>query len=140
MKKRRILLLAAVLGVLLLVGCKGKPLPQGMEEQALLDAGRQIVAQLTAGEYQAVADAFRENVRQEHGITAQTVRDLMDNVSKAGAYVKETDCLATAQTDKTTGESYGVAVLYCKHEKDDVMYRASFDTDLTLIGLSVEKK
>ena len=38
-KKRWAAALAAALCVLMLAGCKGKPLPDGMEEDAVLAAG-----------------------------------------------------------------------------------------------------
>ena len=46
-KKRWTAAVAAVLCVLTLAGCKGKPLPDGMEEDAVLAAGEEIVQQLT---------------------------------------------------------------------------------------------
>ena len=49
-KKRWTAAVAAVLCVLTLAGCKGKPLPDGMEEDAVLAAGEEIVQQLTDGD------------------------------------------------------------------------------------------
>ena len=60
--KKRLILLAAVLTVLcLLSGCKvsGNPLPEGMEEETVLEQGREVVAQLNGGEWQAVYDALQ---------------------------------------------------------------------------------
>lgn len=139
-KKISLFLLAAlVLPMLLLTGCKGKPLPDGMDETELLDAGREIVTLLNAPDYESVVSRFREDVRQASGITANAVQELMDSVSPVGAYVRETDTLATGQTDEESGEFYGVAVIYCKHEKKTVRYRIAFDTDMTMIGLAIEK-
>lgn len=42
-KKRWAAALAAALCVLMLAGCKGKPLPDGMEEDAVLAAGEAVV-------------------------------------------------------------------------------------------------
>ena len=53
-KKRWTAAVAAVLCVLTLAGRKGKPLPDGMEEDAVLAAGEEIVQQLTDGDYSAV--------------------------------------------------------------------------------------
>lgn len=140
-KKVSFLLVAALLlPMLLLTGCKGNPLPEGMDETQLLDAGREIVALLAAGDYEQVASRFRGDVIQDNNITADTVKELMDSVSSAGAYVRETDTLATGQTDEDSGEHYGVAVIYCKHEKKNVRYRIAFDTDMTMIGMGVEKQ
>ena len=49
---RKIALMVAVLGALvLLAGCKvsGNPLPEGMEEETVLEQGREVVAMLNAG-------------------------------------------------------------------------------------------
>lgn len=137
--KKLSLLLVLVLCLALAAGCQGKPLPDGMEEASLIDAGEEVIALLTAGDFQAVYDRFREDVG-EH-LTVQAVEALyLTGVDDAGAYVKQASTLATGQTNEESGEFYGIAVLLCEHQKDDVMYRAAFDTDLTLIGLSIEKK
>ena len=126
-------ILALVL-IFLLAGCSGKPLPEGMDEETLLDAGREIVALLNAGSYQEVYDQMRAD-----GQAASTVEDIQkameDLLEQVGAYVKETDCLATGQK-LDSGEEYGTAVLYCKHEKKNVVYRIAFSTDMELMGFT----
>ena len=59
--KRRLMALAllAALCLPLLAGCGGKKLPQGMDEEALLEAGREIVSLLNQGSYQEVYDRLR---------------------------------------------------------------------------------
>ena len=52
--------------------------------------------------------------------------------------MKEDDALATGQTIKDSGEEYGTAVLYCKHEKKSIMYRVAFSTGLELMGVEVK--
>ena len=53
MKKRTMgLLTAAVLSALLLSGCGARPLPSGMEEEAVGQAGQDIVEMLVAQDYQ----------------------------------------------------------------------------------------
>ena len=48
MRKKLALLLAALSALLLLSGCKvsGNPLPEGMEEETVLEQGREVVALL----------------------------------------------------------------------------------------------
>lgn len=125
----------ALILVLALAGCSGNPLPEGMEEEALLDAGREIVALLNAGDYQAVYDRMRED-----GQEASTVEDVQkameDLLEQVGAYVKETDSMATGQT-LSSGEEYGTAVLYCKHEKKNVVYRVAFSGQMELLGFTL---
>ena len=56
MKKRLFLLFAIAAGLVLLAGCKvsGNPLPEGMEEETVLEQGREVVAMLNGGEWQEV--------------------------------------------------------------------------------------
>ena len=65
--KRKISVLMAVLllALLTLTGCRGaRPLPEGMEEEAVGEAAREIVALLVDGNYQEVADSFRPEVKE----------------------------------------------------------------------------
>lgn len=64
-KKRWIAAVAASLCVLTLASCKGKPLPDGMEEDAVLAAGEEIVQQLTDGDYSAVLAQFRSDIQED---------------------------------------------------------------------------
>ena len=70
--RRKIALMLAVLGALvLLAGCKvsGNPLPEGMEEETVLERGREVVAMLNAGEWQEVYDLLRtEAQRHRRGV------------------------------------------------------------------------
>ena len=124
--------------VTLLAGCSGTPLPEGMEEETVLDAGREIVALLNAGDYQAVYDRMRADGQEAS--TVDDVREAMENLlDEVGPYVKENDTLATGQT-LDSGEEYGTAVFYCKHEKKNVVYRVAFSTEMELMGFTVGKQ
>ena len=137
--KKRLILLAAVLTVLcLLSGCKvsGNPLPEGMEEETVLEQGREVVARLNGGEYQAVYDALREDAKETS--SPEAIQAYMEEfLDKAKAYEKETDAMATGQKLKDTGEEYATAVFYCKHEKKNLMYRVAYSTDMELMGIQV---
>lgn len=139
MKKRPVLLLTAALASLaLLTGCQGSPLPDGMDEDTLLTQGREIVQELNDGDYSAVYDRLRDSSKE--ATTQADVEDYMSSVlDKAGPYQKETGSLATGQT-LDGGEKYGTAVFYCKHKKDDVLYRIAFDTDMELMGMEIRIK
>ena len=128
----------ALILVLALTGCSGKPLPEGMDEETLLDAGREIVTLLNQGDYQGVYDRMRADGREAS--TVDDVREAMENLlDEVGPYVKENDTLATGQT-LDSGEEYGTAVLYCKHEKKKVVYRVAFSTQMELMGFTVGKQ
>lgn len=135
---KKLLFAAALAALLLLAGCKvsGNPLPEGMDENAVLEQGREIVALLNSGEYQAVWDSLRADAQEASG--PEAVQAYMEErLAKAGAYRSENDAMATGQTLKETGEKYGTAVLYCKHEKKSLMYRVAYSVDMELMGIQI---
>lgn len=130
--------LAALAALLLLGGCKvsGNPLPEGMDEDAVLEQGREIVALLNSGDYQTVYDSLRADARETS--SPEAIQTYMEQrLGKAGAYRSEDEAMATGQTLKDTGESYATAVLYCKHEKKNLMYRVAYSTDMELMGIQI---
>ena len=136
---RKIALMLAVLGALvLLAGCKvsGNPLPEGMEEETVLEQGREVVAMLNGGEWQEVYSLLRADAQETSG--PESIQSYMEErLDKAGAYKLETEAMATGQKIKDTGEEYGTAVFYCKHEKKNLMYRVAYSTDMELMGIQV---
>ena len=138
--KKRLILLAAVLTVLcLLSGCKvsGNPLPEGMEEETVLEQGREVVALLNSGDYQGVYDLLREDARETS--SPEAIQSYMEErLDKAGAYKSEDEAMATGQKIKDTGEEYGTAVLYCKHEKKSMIYRIAYSADMELMGIEIK--
>lgn len=141
MKKKVCLILAAALSVcMLLTGCEAKPVPDGMDEAQVADAAQTIVEQLLNQEYQAVADAFRADLKTEYNVTAQTIEDMMARIEKAGAFVAVEETLVRGGRNKDFKEPYAAVTIYCEHEKDDVVYDMSLDMDLALLGLAVDKK
>lgn len=127
---------ALVLLVLLLCACQGKPLPAGMEEETLLSHGREAVVLLTGGDYEAVRELMRADVAA--GVTAEDIRNLvLKQADGAGVYKEIDSSMVTGQS--SDGESYGVAVFYCKYAKKNVLFRLAFDSNYELIGLEVRK-
>ena len=130
--------LTALAALLLLSGCKvsGNPLPEGMDESAVLEQGRQVVAALNRGDYREVCDSLRDDARETS--SPEAIQAYMEErLEKAGAYKREEDAMATGQTLKDTGEAYGTAVFYCKHEKKDLMYRVAYSADMELMGIQI---
>jgi hypothetical protein len=62
---------------------------------------------------------------------------VLTNTEDAGVYKEIDSAMATGQS--TNGESYGVAVFYCKYAKRNVLFRLAFDTNYELIGMEVRK-
>ena len=138
MKKRLFLLFAIAAGLVLLAGCKvsGNPLPEGMEEETVLEQGREVVAMLNGGEWQEVYSLLRADAQETSG--PESIQSYMEErLDKAGAYKLETEAMATGHKIKDTGEEYGTAVFYCKHEKKNLMYRVAYSTDMELMGIQV---
>ena len=122
--------------LLLLTGCKGRPLPEGMDEAALLSKGQEVLLSLVGGDYEAVYGALRQDVAE--GTSPEAIQTLaLRQLDGAGVYKQIESRMATGQS--SNGEDYGVAVLYCQFSKDDVLVRLAFDPDLALIGLEIKK-
>ena len=135
MRKKSLCILALVC-LLLLAGCSGTPLPEGMEEDTLLEKGREIVQQLNESQWKVVDYAMRAD-GQETTSPADIQSYMEALLAEAVAYQKETDQMTTGQKLKDSGEEYATAVFYVKHEKDDMLYRIAFSTELELIGFQV---
>ena len=137
MKQRIVPLLAAALALtVMLAGCssqeEAEPLPQGMDTETVLTAGEAVLDRLLEGDYEAVYESFREDIRAD--LTAQSLHDLEEPVfQEAGDYQE----LKTAQvTGSTEGEEHGIAQLLCIFSQEKVSIRVAFDPDMELIGLS----
>ena len=74
MTRRLTSLAVLALCLLALAGCRGRALPAGMEEQALLEAGREVLELVTAGDFQAVRAALRPDVAET--VTEEELRAL----------------------------------------------------------------
>ena len=134
--KKWIALCLALLCAGLLCACQGKPLPDGMSEDTLLQKGQEVLLELVEGDYDAVYGYLRPDVAADTSpeeIQALALRQL----DGAGVYKQIDSRMATGQT--SNGESYGVAVLYCKFSEDNVLARLDFDPNLCLIGLEIKK-
>jgi hypothetical protein len=131
-------LLALLALLLLLTACsqqKASSLPEGMEQDAVLTQGRQVVSLLNQEDWQEVYDLLRADVRES--TSPEDIQNYMQAILEAnGPYMRESGTLTTAAT-LDSGEQTAVAVFYCKHLKHDVRYRVSFSTDMELTGFEV---
>lgn len=138
--KRRLKIFGAaalLLSLCLLSGCSGKPIPEEMDEETVLNAGREIVSLLNAGEYQEVYDRMWP-AGQETSSVADIQAYMEAILEENGPYTREKDAMVTGFTLES-GEETAIAVLYCKHQKHDVRYRVSFSTTMELTGLDAIK-
>ena len=108
-----------------------------MEEDAVLSAGLGVMDQLIRGEYDAVYEALRSDVRETASTAA--LQELMDTATDGLGEAKEvTDTMVTGVTD--TDEPHAIAVIRRKYEKKSVYFRIAFDPDMELIGMEIKKK
>ena len=129
---------ALALAVLLLCGCQGKPLPEGMDEETLLKNGREVAVLLAGGDYEGVRSRMREDGAGSASPAAEDIQSLaLRQLDGAGTYKQIDSAMATGQS--SGGEEYGVAVLYCSYSKKNVLFRLAFDTNYELIGLEIRK-
>ena len=138
MRKRGYLIASlAMLLLLVLSGCKGNKLPDGMDEDKVSSAGLAVMSQQTKGEYEAVYDALREDVREQ--TSADDIKKMMDAATEGrGSFKKVKDSMVTGVTD--ADEPHAIAVIGAKYDKKSVVFRIAFDTEMHLIGLDVRGK
>ena len=99
MKRRWFLLCTVLMLMFLLIGCKvsGHPLPEGMEEDDVLEQGREIVAMLNEGDWQGVYDQLRFDGQETS--SPEAIQSYMEErLDKAGGYQRETEAMTTGQT------------------------------------------
>lgn len=136
MRKRLCSAIGLLLSAVLLAGCQGKALPEGMDQGALLEAGKDVMLLVIQGDYEAVLEQFRPDVRET--ISVEDIQALaLRQLDGAGVYKQIEESMTTGQSGD--GEEYGIAVLYCEFSEKDVLFRVAFDTDMTLIGIDIQQ-
>ena len=136
MKKRFCSAVGLLLSLALLTGCQGKALPEGMSEDALLEAGKDVMLLVVQGDYQSVLETFRSDVQET--LTVEDIQTLaLRQLDGAGVYKQIEKSMTTGQS--SDGEHYGVAVLYCEFSEKDILFRLAFDADMALIGMDIQQ-
>lgn len=138
MKQRSFFVALLLTTVVMLSGCQGSKLPEGMDESALEEKGREVVTALNQGDYAWVYDQMRSDAQET--TTEEDIQAYIEEVvATAGVYEADEEILLTGQT-LDSGERYGTAVFYSRHEEKDVVYRIAFSTDLELMGFQIQTK
>lgn len=140
MRKKRIWLLLALLAALAgLCACRaeGNPLPEGMEEEALLARGREMVRALAGNDWEGAWGLLRQDVRES--TSPETIGELvLAQLDGAGVYKQIDSTLTTGQS--SDGEDYGVCVFYCEYSKKKVLIRVAVDPEMEIIGFEVKRR
>lgn len=137
MKKRQLVLPALLLAcMLILVGCKGNALPDGMDEDTVLAAGEEVLSYVVDGDYEQLYQRLRQDVQE--GLSAQSLQEsFQPSLDKIGAFEKIDKTLVTSAQDP---EPQAIAVFLCDFEKTQLRVRVAFDPDMELIGLEIQEQ
>ena len=111
--------------------------PDELDKNTLLLSGQAVVTKLNRGEYDAVQDMLREDVAASlsEGAVEDMVKEYLDG---AGEFEKFSSTETFGKTDTASGERYAVVMVVAKYDDDKLTFHVGFDTDMQLIGLSVE--
>ena len=139
-------LVAACLGLLmamLLSGCGSTvPIPEDMDEQALLDAAQNAFDLLMEDEFEQICDLIREDITAQVQITPEKIREQLDVDEEYGQMKKVKEIWTSGvPADETAQIEEHVVVWYeCEYPRKRLVYGFSFDLNLNLIGMSVNRE
>lgn len=144
MKLKRLLgiVCAGAVLVAVLSGCGmtgTQPIPKGMDEETLLTAGEEVVNLLLDGEYEAVVEQLREDIRFAEGkeIKPEHIKELVEthaDPEEVGTFVKIDD---TATMGETNPETLGIALFKCEYTEKEVAFGIAYDPEMNLTGISI---
>ncbi len=129
------ILLAAVLMVL--TACSDTSLSEGMNEDKLFTAAKDVVFLVARGDYDTLHLLLREDQRALYSPEdiANVVRSQLDD---AGEFKQITDHSVYGQT--ISGERYAVVLLYCEFSSEKVFVKVTFDQQSNLVGFSLDRQ
>lgn len=142
-KKWAIVVCLGLLVVGLLSGCGSTPIPAGMDEQELLAAGQKVFDLLMEDQFDQVHGLLREDIVQRLEITPEKIQKQMDvDEQEYGELkkVKETWTAGVPADEEAQIEEHAIAWFECEYQEQRLVYGFSFDIDLNLIGMSVNRE
>ncbi|MBQ9973813.1 MAG: DUF3887 domain-containing protein [Oscillospiraceae bacterium] len=148
MKFKRVLAVLCTTAMLvgLLAGCGSinnyDPLPSQMDEEEVLEAGKEVFDLLMAGEYQAIVDMLREDIRSKPGaeIKAEHIEQIVKDIADPEVVGTFEKILETHTRGSKEPELHGIAVYECTYTEKMVAVCVAFDLDMNLIGLSLHQE
>ena len=143
LKKWAIVLCAALLVGLLSACASTEPIPKDMDEQALLAAGQQVFDLLIQDQFEQVHGLLREDIVQRLEVTPEKIQKQMDvDEQEYGKLkkVKETWTAGVPADEEAQIEEHVITWFECEYRDQRLVYGFSFDLDLNLIGMSVNRE
>ena len=127
----------AILTILLMfsaTACSSNKLADSFSEQDVRTKAEEVVGVINTLDYDKMVALFRTDLQSD--ITADQFKQSWDATLKgAGAFKEFSSESIVGQKDKTTGEDYAVAILFCKYEKAQLTFTISLDTNLEVVGM-----
>ena len=142
-KKWAIVLCLGLLVTGLLSGCGSTPIPAGMDEQELLAAGQKVFDLLMEDQFDQVHGLLREDIVQQLEITPEKIQKQMDVDEQEYGKLKKVNETWTAGVpadEEAQIEEHAIAWFECEYQEQRLVYGFSFDIDLNLIGMSVNRE
>lgn len=139
MRRRAALCLGLMALLGLLAGCASKtyPLAENFDREAVLRAGKQVVALLQAEEFGALRELVRED--QLGAFTVEALRSAKaERLGDAGAFLGLVGEEAVGERSQSTGADLAAAVIQAQYEHKLVVFTCSFDGEMRLIGLKIK--
>ena len=143
LKKCAVVLCLGLLATGLLSGCGSTPIPDGMDEQELLVSGNQVFELLMEDQFDQVQGLLREDIVQRLEITPEKIQKQMDvDEQEYGRLkkVKETWTVGVPEDEEAQIEEHAIVWFECEYQEQRLVYGFSFDIDLNLIGMSVNRE
>lgn len=137
MKKILTIALSLGLALVLLAGCNSiLPLPEGMDEDAIVADAKQAVDALNARDWAAFNGYFTDFDLSEED-WAGSFDPILDEL---GAFEDYGNIATTGYSEEVSDSDevqYGLVLLTCNYENGKKVYQVTFDIDSELVGFHV---
>jgi len=133
MKKVLVPMMAIIL-ILALAACSSNKLASSFDKDKVVSRAEELVQTVNTFDYGTVVSALRKDLQTQ--LTADKLEASWGSQLKAaGNFVEFSSEAVYGTKDKSTGESYAVAVLVCKYENATLTYTISMNSNLEIVGL-----
>ena len=121
---------AALLFLILLAGCGGSQLPEGMEQSAAEAQAKAIIEAANALDYAKMQELFSPNIPLTEEQWQLALEPIMDQLGKFQSYGKT--AFATSETNDYG--TLGVVAVECQYENSKLVWKISIDEDGHIVG------